>query len=602
MTDAKPRYRVPAVMADTLQNFVSGLGTERDKSYFNRYALHAINREQLLAAYRGDWIARKVVDTPVFDATREWRAWQADDPQIEALEETEKRLGVQQKLNAAMTRARLFGGSVIVMGFGDDPTQPLDVNRVGKDGLKFLHVASRHEITAGQIDRDIMSPNYGLASYYEIPSMTAALVRIHPSRVVRLIGNDIPDLSLATDGWGDSVLQSVDDALKAAGLSITGMASLINEAKTDVIKMPNLADMVSTEEDRARLTGRFTAAMVQKSLTNTLMLDSEEDWNRVQMTWAGIPDIIRTYLMIASAAADIPATRFLGQSPNGMSATGDSDTRNYYDRIASDQENMLTPAMRQLDEVLIRSALGTRPKEVYYEWRPLWQMDDVQRASIAKQKADALAIYDTHGLVPHDALAKATQNMLVEDGLLPGLEAALIEFPDDEPDEADPQVQAQFTQQQLLPPPAQQITADAAPRSLYVRRDVLNRAEIVAWAKGQGFTEIVPDLHVTIAYSTTPVDWFSVGTSWTEKVEIAAGGPRQMERLGADGKYIALLITANELVWRNREIREAGASWDWPEYQPHISIQIGGEVPDGVKPYQGKIVLGPEIFEEVRGD
>src|SRR5699024_2084546 len=112
----------------------------------------------------------------------------------------------------------------------------------------------------------------------------------------------------------------------------------------------------------------------------------------------------------------------------------------------------------------------------------------------------------------------------------------------------------------------------AAPRSLYVRRDVINRAEIVAWAKSQGFTDIVPDLHVTIAYSRDPVDWFKVGTSWSEKIEIAAGGPRQIERLGEDGKYIVLLITANDLIWRHREIVEAGASWDWPEYQPHISI------------------------------
>ncbi len=88
----------------------------------------------------------------------------------------------------------------------------------------------------------------------------------------------------------------------------------------------------------------------------------------------------------------------------------------------------------------------------------------------------------------------------------------------------------------------------------------------------------MPDLHVTIAYSKTRVDWFKVGTSWSPKLEISEGGPRQMERLGEDGRYMALLITHNELVWRHRKIVEAGASWDWPDYQPHVSIQIGGDV------------------------
>lgn len=66
-------------------------------------------------------------------------------------------------------------------------------------------------------------------------------------------------------------------------------------------------------------------------------------------------------------------------------------------------------------------------------------------------------------------------------------------------------------------------------------------------------------------------------------------------------EYYALLITANELKWRHEAMVELGASWEWPEYQPHISIQIGGDIDlSKVEPYQGKIVLGPEIFEEVR--
>ena len=41
-----------------------------------------------------------------------------------------------------------------------------------------------------------------------------------------------------------------------------------------------------------------------------------------------------------------------------MNATGDSDTRNYYDRLQSDQVMRLQPALARLDEVLIRNALG----------------------------------------------------------------------------------------------------------------------------------------------------------------------------------------------------------------------------------------------------
>ena len=42
-----------------------------------------------------------------------------------------------------------------------------------------------------------------------------------------------------------------------------------------------------------------------------------------------------------------------------------------------------------------------------------------------------------------------------------------------------------------------------------MRRDLLNAADVVAWAKEQGFEFVMPadEMHVTVCYSKTPVDW-----------------------------------------------------------------------------------------------
>ena len=145
---------------------------------------------------------------------------------------------------------------------------------------------------------------------------------------------------------------------------------------------------------------------------------------------------------------------------------------------------------------------------------------------------------------------------------------------------------------------------DAAPRTLYVRRDVLNGGEIIAWAKSQGFTKTLPadDLHVTITYSRTPVDWMKMGEAWAAKLEIEPGGPRLMEAFGEAGDAKVLLFSSNELRWRHERMVEEGASWDHDEYQPHITISYDPDAPDisTVEPYTGRIVLGPEIFEEVK--
>jgi len=159
------------------------------------------------------------------------------------------------------------------------------------------------------------------------------------------------------------------------------------------------------------------------------------------------------------------------------------------------------------------------------------------------------------------------------------------------------------------PPQGQQSqqAADASPRTLYVSRPVVNADEIRAWAKAQGFAVVQPTeaLHVTIAFSRSPVDWMKVGEPWAGNANgelvIAPGGARLVEPLGPKGA-IVLLFNSTELAWRHLQIREAGASWDWPEYQPHITITYDQQGVDlaKVEPYRGQIVLGPERFEEIK--
>jgi Uncharacterized protein conserved in bacteria len=108
--------------------------------------------------------------------------------------------------------------------------------------------------------------------------------------------------------------------------------------------------------------------------------------------------------------------------------------RNYYDRLQSDQVVRIQPALSRLDEVLIRHSLGSRPDEVHYSWKPLWQMDEVQRSAIWLQKAQAHKIDSDNGLINPDVLREVRVNQCIEDGFYPGLEAAMDEF-DIEPDE-----------------------------------------------------------------------------------------------------------------------------------------------------------------------
>jgi phage-related protein (TIGR01555 family) len=329
---------------------------------------------------------------------------------------------------------------------------------------------SRWELTPSQLVWDLNSPFYGEPEFYrrnmadrgQVNSSQAQQVEIHPSRVIRFIGNEYPDIMTATDpAWGDPILQAINDAVLAAGLVVGSYTALIQDMQVDVIQIPNMTGIVATQAGRERLTKRLSYANQAKSVTNALLMDKEETWSRMSSpAVATAPGVIQQYFALAAGAADIPATRMLGQSPAGLNATGDSDIRNYYDKIKAAQENELRPSLERLDQVLIRSALGSYDENISYDWAPLWQLSGLEQTQMALAQAQAFQIDVSSGVIPEPVLAEARKSQLIQSGFYPGLddayekyEAGLLEEP--EPSMAE-QMAGAFGGQQMGGPGQQQ--------------------------------------------------------------------------------------------------------------------------------------------------
>lgn len=629
---------VTSSIRDGFANVLARLGQVRGaKDAGNSYYLTALSFEEIEAAYRTSWF-RKIVDIPPFDMTRQWRAWQADDQQIGAIEKIERKLRIASKVRRAMTWGRLYGGAGLILGIKGQASQtPLDPLTITKDSLLYVHVVSiRNGLTAGEIDNDPLSETFGEPSVYRLTGGGASgapvSVDIHPTRVVRFIGNELPAVlgsgavlgtigGVNPSGWGDSLWHVMQEAVKHSDSTHAGIAAMILEAKVDVYKIPGLMGKISTPAYETSLVSRFNLGNQLKSINNALLTDAEEEWQQKTQTFTGLPEVAALFLSVMAGLADIPATRLLGKSPDGMNATGDSDTRNYYDMLKSRQELEVRPSIETLDEVLIRSALGSRPDEIGYEWNPLYQMTPAEKATRDSATADVVTKYNATGLVPDSVMAAGVKNQLIEDRVFPGVDQAYADAEDageeppalTEPSPAEiamAKVNAPANNNEPFGQPSKRAVGDSTPRSLYIRRQVLNAGDIIEWAKGQGFEQTVPadQMHVTIAFSRQPVDWVKVGVDWSQddkgRVTIAPGGPRAVEPLGPHQAPV-LMFAGGDLMWRWRSIKDAGASWEYgDDFQPHITISYAAATLPLTKvvPYRGQIVLGPEIFEEVNDD
>jgi len=425
----------PMLVQDGLANVLSGLGTERDKAASTYYAEPTLDQQQLVNAYRGSWMARKIVDIPALDSCRNWRAWQAKQGQIALIEAEEKRLNLRGKVLDARKKARLFGGSAIYIDLGDDASKPLDVEKVKKGGIRFLSIFTPRQLVPGEIDTDPMSEFYGSPKLWNIIGGTTGQVSIHPSRLTVFAGNELPDRDVSSTafGWGDSVLVSVIEAVKQAESASANINSLIYEANVDVVSIEGLAEILKMSGGEDKVRDLLKMNLDAKSNLRALVLDAKNTYNRKAVSFSTLPDLMDRFDQHAAGASDIPMTRFMGMSPGGMNATGTSDMKNYHDRIRASQELEMTPQMFRLDEAVIRSATGARDPSIYYVWAPLEQMSEKERADIFKTTADAARALVGGGgtspaIMPIEALSDAVSNALIEQGILPGLEGALEEF------------------------------------------------------------------------------------------------------------------------------------------------------------------------------
>lgn len=416
--------------SDGLVNVAASLGTWRSKGAHNEYRFTPRSHHQLLASYRSSWLSRAIVSIPAEDATRKWRSWVAEEDQITAIERIEKRLQLPLRMQDALKAARLYGGAAIYISTGDlDPSQPLDPSRV-RD-LRQLTVLTPMDLRPEEASRDIESRYYRRPEFYDLASVNGT-VRIHASRLVVLAGEDVPGGTTAS-GWGDSVLHATREAIEQADSANVNVSELVYEAKVDVFRFQGLMRELGSggPETDDQLVRRLSAQAAIKGINGAVVLDKEDEYEQKSASFASLPEVMDRFMTNVAGAARIPVTRLFGRAAVGLSGTGDGDERTYFDHIQHLQTTQIEPALHLLDECIIWQAIGSRPPEVFYNWRPLRQLTEQDRADVFAKTATAaraLAGPVAGELVPLDALSDSLVNELVEQGVLPGLEAKVKEY------------------------------------------------------------------------------------------------------------------------------------------------------------------------------
>lgn len=397
--------------SDSFQNFAASLGYgAQNLSSGGTYGFNPISRNRVLLEwmYRGSWLVKNIVDAVADDMTREGVSLETDmDP--DDMSRFERYLDSKttwQQLNEAIKWSRLYGGCVaVIMIKGQKLDTPLRIDTVGKDQYEGLMVLDRWVLWPHLEDPVTeMGPDFGQPKFYDVVADARAIPRakIHYSRCIRLEGCTLPYWQKqAENGWGLSVLEPLFDRLIAFDSTTQGVAQLVYRAHLRTMKIEKLRELIAFGgEGYQAVLQQISMIRLMQSNEGLTILDSTDEFDTHQYSFAGLSDVLIQFAQQLSGAAQIPLVRLFGQSPAGLNATGESDTRNYYDAINSQQESRLRRPVSMVLEVAYRSFFGKPPpKDFDFSFNALWQLSDAEKATIALQTTQAVSVAVADGTV-----------------------------------------------------------------------------------------------------------------------------------------------------------------------------------------------------------
>ena len=375
--------------------------------------------ELLTAMYRENWLTMRIIDMPSEDMTRAWYRLSADleEEQVHALRRLEARHSVKQEITNALRWARLYGGSLALMVIRDEEDRldaPLDMDLLLPGCFQGLLVLDRAQGVepSPELVSDLDDPDFGLPAFYTVnlEADSGRSVRLHHSRVLRFVGRELPRTETVRENyWGASEMEHIQDELLKRSAASANIAQLIFQANITTLKMSDFGDMLSagTEEQRRGVEAAMGMENRFRTSFGIQLLSRDDSFENHAYSFTGLSEIYEQFMMDMAGAAEIPATKLFGRSPQGMNATGESDLRNYYDMIASLQERQLRPALEKLLPVMAVSCWGFVPEDLEFVFEPVMTSSPAERAELVqKLSSDVIEAYKSGLLTREQALAE----------------------------------------------------------------------------------------------------------------------------------------------------------------------------------------------------
>lgn len=381
---------------------------------FNNVEIYPLSLQWVLLTYlyKTFGILGKVVDIPVDDAYKnggfDLDADSINEDEIKELQDSLNDLGDIEEIKTAQKWARLYGGAALIALSGNDLSKPLNIESLYNKPLEFMAV-DRWRLNyslpnvkmRGGVWEFIDYDHFGEGYKRDF----TGLHTIHPSRVFLVSGKKAPYFIMQqVQGWGicvyEQIFQDMSQFFKARNV----MFELLDEAKTDILKLATLQTALSSTQGKRALQNMVDMVARNKNYKSQITLSKDDDYEQKQISFSGFEGILKEIRIMMAGSANIPVNKLWGEGVTGF-GSGEDSLENYNSQI---ENEVRTPANALINWVLklrCYQLFGREVDDLIKTWKNLRVLSAIDEHNITDHKlANVLQLFDRQLLTPKEIM------------------------------------------------------------------------------------------------------------------------------------------------------------------------------------------------------
>jgi len=347
---------------------------------------------------------RRIVETIATEATRKWiklinrKGDEQTQKRLDLLTDAMERLCVRDAFRKVAEGDGFFGRGHLYIALdgdqiGDEARSPIGD---GRDG------ASRQKVRKGKLLR--FQPVEAVWAYPQAYNTISPLEAdwytpqiwnvqgkgVHRSRLLTFVGREVPDLLKSAYAFGGLPMTQVARPYVENWLRTRqSVSDLISQFSVSGVSGMDLANLLSSGAADS-IVNRIDMFLAMRDNRGFMALNQGEEFFNVSTPLGTLDKLQAQAQEQIASICGIPLVKLLGVTPSGLNASSDGEVRVFYDFIRAYQEKLFGENLKRVIAIVQLSEFGDVDDDIGFEFEPLWQMSEGEKADVALKRAQAI--------------------------------------------------------------------------------------------------------------------------------------------------------------------------------------------------------------------